>query len=97
MTLRIATVVVLVLYRRFRHLVVFLATLVVTDWLVVRVLAVELPAYRAGPGRRRVVRVPVQGDLHPGHHDGGDELRPRGPRPGTQLARAGCSPPGWFW
>jgi hypothetical protein len=43
MTLRIATVLVLVLYRCFRHLVVFLATLVVTDWLVVRVLAVELP------------------------------------------------------
>jgi hypothetical protein len=43
MTLRIATVVVLVVYRRFRHLVVFLAALVVTDWLVVRLLAVELP------------------------------------------------------
>jgi hypothetical protein len=43
MMLRIATVVVLVVYRRFRHLVVFLATLVVTDWLVVRVLAVQLP------------------------------------------------------
>jgi hypothetical protein len=43
MTLRLATVVVLVVYRRFRQLVVFLATLVVTDWLVVRLLAVELP------------------------------------------------------
>jgi hypothetical protein len=43
MMLRIATVVVLAIYWRFRHLVVFLATLVVTDWLVVRVLAVELP------------------------------------------------------
>ena len=43
MTLRLGTVVVLVVYRRFRHLVVFLATLVVTDWLVVRVLAVQLP------------------------------------------------------
>jgi hypothetical protein len=43
MTLRLATVVVLVVYRRFRHLVVFLATLVATDWLVVRLLAVELP------------------------------------------------------
>jgi hypothetical protein len=42
MTLRLATVVVLVVYRRFRHLMVFLATLVATDWLVVR-LAVELP------------------------------------------------------
>jgi hypothetical protein len=41
-TLRLGTVVVLVVYRRFRQLVVFLATLVVTDWLVVRVLAVEL-------------------------------------------------------
>ena len=43
MALRIATVLVLVLYRRFRHLVVFLATLVVTDWVVVRLLFVELP------------------------------------------------------
>jgi hypothetical protein len=43
MTLRLGTVVVLVVYRRFRHLVVFLATLVATDWLVVRVLAVQLP------------------------------------------------------
>jgi hypothetical protein len=43
MTLRIATVVVLVVYRRFRHLAVFLATLVVTDWVVVRLLFVELP------------------------------------------------------
>jgi hypothetical protein len=42
LTLRLGTVLVLVVYRRFRHLVVFLATLVVTDWLVVRVLAVEL-------------------------------------------------------
>jgi hypothetical protein len=42
MTLRLAIVVVLVVYRRFRHLMVFLATLVATDWLVVR-LAVELP------------------------------------------------------
>ena len=43
MVLRIATVLVLVLYRRFRHLVVFLVTLVVTDWVVVRLLFVELP------------------------------------------------------
>jgi tRNA A-37 threonylcarbamoyl transferase component Bud32 len=43
MTLRWAIVVVLVVYRRFRHLVVFLATLVVTDWVVVRLLSVELP------------------------------------------------------
>jgi hypothetical protein len=43
LVLRIATVLVLVLYRRFRHLVVFLATLVVTDWVVVRLLFVELP------------------------------------------------------
>jgi hypothetical protein len=43
MTLRWAIVVVLVVYRRFRHLVVFLATLVVTDWVVVRLLFVELP------------------------------------------------------
>jgi hypothetical protein len=43
MGLRIATVVVLVLYGRFRHLVVFLATLVVTDWVVARLLFVPLP------------------------------------------------------
>jgi tRNA A-37 threonylcarbamoyl transferase component Bud32 len=43
MALRWAIVVVLVVYRRFRHLVVFLATLVVTDWVVVRLLFVELP------------------------------------------------------
>jgi hypothetical protein len=43
MTLRLGTVVVLVLYRRFRHLAVFLATLGVTDWAVVRLLYVELP------------------------------------------------------
>jgi hypothetical protein len=43
MVLRIGTVLVLVLYGRFRHLVVFLATLVVTDWVVVRLLFVELP------------------------------------------------------
>jgi len=36
MALRWGVVVVLVVYRRFRHLVVFLATLVVTDWVVVR-------------------------------------------------------------
>jgi tRNA A-37 threonylcarbamoyl transferase component Bud32 len=41
--LRWAIVVVLVVYRRFRHLVVFLATLVVTDWVVVRLLSVQLP------------------------------------------------------
>jgi hypothetical protein len=43
MALRWATVVVLLLYGRLRHLVVFVATLVVTDWLVVRLLAAELP------------------------------------------------------
>ena len=43
MVLRIATVLVLVLYRRFRYLVVFLVTLVATDWVVVRLLFVKLP------------------------------------------------------
>ena len=43
MALRWATVIVLLWYRRIRQLVVFVATLVVTDWLVVRLLAVELP------------------------------------------------------
>jgi hypothetical protein len=41
--LRWGIALVLVAYRRFRHLVVFLATLVVTDWVVVRLLFVELP------------------------------------------------------
>jgi hypothetical protein len=45
--LRLATVVVLVGYRRWRHLVVFLAALVVTDWVVTR-LFVPLP-YPAVP------------------------------------------------
>ena len=43
MGLRVATVVVLLWYRRLRHLVVFLVTLVATDWLVVRLSFVELP------------------------------------------------------
>jgi hypothetical protein len=43
MFLRVATVVVLVVYGRFRHLVVFLAALVLTDWVVARLLFVELP------------------------------------------------------
>jgi len=43
MALRLATVVVLLVYRRLRHLVVFLATLVATDWVVARLLAVPLP------------------------------------------------------
>jgi hypothetical protein len=43
MALRWGIALVLVAYRRFRHLVVFLATLVVTDWVVVRLLFVELP------------------------------------------------------
>jgi tRNA A-37 threonylcarbamoyl transferase component Bud32 len=42
--LRLAVVVVLLLTRRFRHLVVFLAALVVTDWIVARPLSVDLPA-----------------------------------------------------
>jgi hypothetical protein len=41
--LRWGIALVLVAYRRFRHLVVFLATLVVTDWVVARLLFVELP------------------------------------------------------
>jgi hypothetical protein len=43
MALRWGIALVLVAYRRFRHLVVFLATLVVTDWVVARLLFVELP------------------------------------------------------
>src|SRR5262245_29823579 len=43
MTLRVGTVVILVLHRRFRHMVVFLATLVLTDWFISRVLFAELP------------------------------------------------------
>jgi hypothetical protein len=43
MALRLATVLVLVVYRRFRHLVVVLAIFVASDWAVVRLLFVELP------------------------------------------------------
>jgi tRNA A-37 threonylcarbamoyl transferase component Bud32 len=43
MGLRLVTVVVLVAYGRLRQLVVLLATLVVTDWVVVRLLFVGLP------------------------------------------------------
>jgi hypothetical protein len=43
MALRCVVVVVLALYRRFRHLAVFLATLVASDWVVARLLFVELP------------------------------------------------------
>ena len=39
--LRLATVIVLVVYKRWRHLVAFLVALVLTDWAVVRVLGVE--------------------------------------------------------
>src|SRR6266508_959203 len=46
-------------------------------------------SHRAGPGRRGRVRVPVQGDLHRGHHAGRDELRPGGARQGPQPAPRG--------
>jgi tRNA A-37 threonylcarbamoyl transferase component Bud32 len=42
--MRLGTVVVLAFVKRFRHLVVFLAAIVVTDWLVVNLLSVPLPA-----------------------------------------------------
>jgi membrane-associated phospholipid phosphatase len=41
--LRWGSVAVLVVYRRWRHLVVFLATFVAVDWLTVRVLSIERP------------------------------------------------------
>jgi hypothetical protein len=41
--LRLGIVLVLVAYRRFRHLVVLLAVFVASDWTVVRLLFVELP------------------------------------------------------
>ena len=44
MALRLGTVLVLAFVGRFRHAVVFLATIVVTDWLVVNLLSVPLPA-----------------------------------------------------
>jgi hypothetical protein len=43
MILRGAVVVVLLATRRFRHLVVFLGTLVLTDWLVSRILFASMP------------------------------------------------------
>jgi hypothetical protein len=39
--LRLSTVIVLLTYKRWRHLVAFLVALVLTDWAVVRVLGVE--------------------------------------------------------
>ena len=63
MVLRVATVVVLVVYGRFRHLVVFLVTLAVTDWVVVRGEGVRpgglrrvLPAADDLAGRQQSVR-----------------------------------------
>ena len=41
--MRLGTVVVLAFVKRFRHLVVFLAAIVMTDWLVVNLLSVPLP------------------------------------------------------
>ena len=43
LALRVGTVLVLAIVKRFRHLVVFLATFVLTDWLVVNLLSVPLP------------------------------------------------------
>jgi hypothetical protein len=54
MAMRLGTVLVLVVYRRFRHLVVLLAVFVASDWAVVRLLFVELP--------RPEVPVPVEVD-----------------------------------
>ena len=44
LALRLGTVLVLAFVGRFRHAVVFLATIVVTDWIVVNLLSVPLPA-----------------------------------------------------
>jgi tRNA A-37 threonylcarbamoyl transferase component Bud32 len=41
--LRVATLAVAALYSRWRHLVVFLAAVALTDWIVVRVLSEERP------------------------------------------------------
>ena len=43
LTLRWAVVIALAVVRRFRHLVVFLATFVISDWLVARALYAPLP------------------------------------------------------
>lgn len=59
MALRCVVVVVLALYRRFRHLAVFLGTLVVTDWVVPGCCASSFPGPRCrswstrGPTRSR--------------------------------------------
>ncbi len=44
LALRWGTIVVLALYHRWRHLIVFLATFVITDWIVLRLLGVERQA-----------------------------------------------------
>ncbi|HXJ64605.1 MAG TPA: RIO1 family regulatory kinase/ATPase [Actinomycetota bacterium] len=43
MAMRVAVAVALLAFRRIRHMVVFLATLVVTDWIVTEALSVPLP------------------------------------------------------
>ena len=98
MVLRIGTVLVLVLYRRFRHLVVFLVTLVVTDWVVVRLLFVELPS----PTVPVLVDVdgyafPLQGHRRPRDHAVRDDLRPRAARQGSQPGSARGSRRDWCW
>ena len=68
MALRLATVWS-VIYGRFRQLAVFLATLVVTDWVVIRPLFVELPRPDVPVLVDRASRAPSPpGDLGPGHH-----------------------------
>ena len=47
--LRVAVIVILVAAKRFRHLFVFLIALVLTDWVVARVLTAELPAPAVPP------------------------------------------------
>jgi membrane-associated phospholipid phosphatase/tRNA A-37 threonylcarbamoyl transferase component Bud32 len=42
--LRVAALIVLAVYRRWRQAVVFLATFVLTEWIVLRLLGVERPA-----------------------------------------------------
>ena len=101
MVLRWGTVVALAALGRFRHLVVFLATFVVTDWVVARALHVALDAPRCDGARRsRNVRVPVPIDRgardHPRRYRRSCSSHVEPPADGV-VARARDAPPGRRW
>ncbi len=93
MVLRSGTVLALAVLGRFRHLVVFLATFVVTDWVVARALHVALePPDVTGARRGGNLRIPVPVDR--GARDHADRYlaraRPTRSRP-TDRRRGSCT------